>query len=492
MKHITKVAFGFLSLLLGIFFIGCGGSSGTSTTASSTSVNSIDDLPNTETFVATTATTSLNASLSKAVTGTPPLLTSISSSNADDYFWNGLLATITTAGSATQSQIDSYWDGEGACRMAQAVGYSFQNMLQGGTSLCYMQNMPACSNGVSITSGSATASTVFEQGASNKIVQVNVSGQGANETIFIKVFGTSTTEGASGYAADMFFCNSSNTVGGYEQIRLTGSTSFTSKSVHADFGNFVGDLTASLTTNASGQLIFDPSATRSATVYFGPTDGSFTFLGAVSIDSAGLLTAREYQIGSFGGGASQENKHAIFANFTGGTMDELRLLESSFALQDTYGSSDQSNTGATEYQTDHYEPVTSGTLLTTAQAEDFSHDVYTGSVTSQTADLAAITNYSCSTTHDVVVAMDFTASCPQAVAVECENNFQDMNFCDGTTVSAARDIVFTSQLSVFGSCASSYCGGDFDCQIFAEENPSNAQGITTANASCSNGCCAAQ
>ncbi|MBI4366206.1 MAG: hypothetical protein HY543_05240 [Deltaproteobacteria bacterium] len=465
----------------------------------------MSDLPSTSSLVnRSSASSSLSAkSLGKAATGTPPLLKDLSSNSVDTYFWDGLLASInsTAVGSITAAQRQGFWQGEGACRMAQAVGYAFQHILQGGTSMCYMQNAPKSSNGVTVTSGEGEVSKVFNQGTSNKVVKVNVTNfpgeESESETIFIKVYGSGSSEGTSGYAADLWFCSSSGSAKGYEQIRVNNTDkTVTVTSTHSDFGSFVGTISASLT-SSGGQLVFDSSKERSATVYFGPKDGTFTFLGSVTINSSNLLTARDYSTGAFGG-QSNTNKHAIFAEYTGDTLDTLRFSAASFALQDTFGGNPMTITDATEYSTSKYANVDSGTLLTTAQAERFDGDIYKGTSSTQYSNarskLDAVSGFSCSTSADAVVSMDFSQSGPLAVASKCESHFASMNFCDGSSVQSARDKIFLSQANQ-GACSTSFCavGDDFSCQMWADDHPGNSQGITTANAKCSNmGCCTTQ
>ncbi len=508
--------FAAMGLAVGLTLNGCGGSSGGSTTAAS--ADSLSDLPATSTLVTGgSASASISAkSVGKAAAGTPPLLKDISSSNIDTYFWNGLLATLysTDVSAITEAQSTAYWQGEGACRMAQAVGYAFQNISTGAISLCYMQNAPLAANGVSITSGSATATNIFDQAASNRVVKVATTnfsmGGDSNppENIFIRVYGTGSSEGSSGFAADLWFCSaSSSTPVGYEQIRVNNSTgAITTTSVHSDFGNFVASVSGFLTTNTSGQFVFDSTKTRAATIYFGPRAGNFTFLGSVSIDSSALLTARDYWTGTFGG-MTNTNKHAVFSNYIGSTFDTLRFSDAAFALQDTFGSSPMTITDATEYSTTHYANVSSGTLLTTARAERFDADLYSGTSSTQystaQSKLSAVSGFSCSETPDVIVAMDFSQSGPQAVATQCEPHFANMNFCDGSvslsggitaSMSTLREKIFANQ-ALQGACSTSFCkvGDDFSCQMWADDHPGNAQGITTANARCSNtGCCTTQ
>lgn len=488
-------------LVLGMY--GCGSSS----SETSANVTSISDLPTISTMVDTTGASGSISVTTKAISGTPPLLTGISSSNADTYFWNGLLATISTNQSATQDQINSFWEGEGACRMAQTVGYSFQNILQGGTSMCYMQKLPNASNGVAFVNTDATPSTLFKQTASNKTVNVQVSnmqgggggGGSGPENIFIKVYGSGTTEGAAGYAADLWFCSNSNQVTGYEKIRKSSNT-LTVTSTHSEQnGNFVGIITGSLTTNSSGGIIFDGSKTRNAQVYFAPTDGSNTFMASVSIDGTGLLTARNYQNGSFGGGPSQISKRAIFGQYSGSTMPTLRFLTAGFAFQDAFSGGGlehtQSGTGAVEYSGSLYTFVSDATnaYLAAARGEDFSDSIYSGSTTAFTSAISDISGFSCSATPDIIATVDFSQSGPQAIASQCENSFQDMNFCDSQSINAVRQIVMTNQRNFFGQCSTTSCSDDFSCQQWADNNIGNQAGITTANANCNDQrCCAAQ
>lgn len=495
-----------LSFMAVTGFSGCsGGSGGAAATGetSSTSVGSIADLPDVSTLVATSSSSSLSALSSKdAVTGTPPLLKDISSSNADTYFWDGLIATINAASSVTQAQADAFWIGEGHCRMAQTVGYSFQNVLQGGTSLCYMKKMPASPNGVAANTTATGAaisdpSTLFDQGATTKVVKVSVTnepvdspGGGGDNTIFLKVFGNSTSEGSAGYAADLWFCDDAGAVGSYEKIRVNASTGvFSSTNVghHGGSGStFVGLLSASLTGNSVSGFTFDTTKSRSAEVYF--ADSSSTFLSSVAI-SDGSMVARNYFNGSFGG-ITATNKYSISASNTGNTMDTLRLNEAGFAFTNDFTGGSQSVVGANEYQTNKYVAVGSGSFYTFATSEDFSATIYDGSTAVYTNLANAEADFSCSTSPDISASIDFSFSGPQAVAAACENVFGDnMQFCDGSGVNSARNKV-TSAQSGFGSCSTTRCreGDDFSCQDYSLDHPES--GLTTANAGCSSGCCA--
>lgn len=354
-----------------------------------------------------------------------------------------------------------------------------------------MQNAPAATSGVAIVSGDATAATIFDQGASSHVVQVNVQnsqGQGPGDTIFIRVLGTS--EAPTGYQAQLWFCDS-GTVNGYETFAVNSSTgAFTSTTVETSNSNtFVGIINASLT-SSGGEFVFDPAQTRSAEVYF--SGGSINFKGLVNIPSGGSLTAQASE--SEAGMSSVNNKHSIFANYSGNTMGTLRFSESGFAFEQNFTGGSQNVVGACEYQTTKYSPVSSGSLFTSASGEDFSNSIFTTDISTYTALVSAKSSFSCSQTPDVVVSMDMSSTGMQAVQSQCDNPFQEMNFCDGSAVSSVREKVILAQLG-FGSCSTTYCivGNDFSCQQWADNNLGNPEGLSTANAHCSSsGCCEAQ
>ncbi|GEM_PF-2121897 len=474
---------------------GCGtssssGGSGGSGGSSAVAVTSVSQLPSISTLPNTSSSSSA-LNVKDAVTGTPPLLKDITSTLADTYFWDGLIATLNSqsASAITQTQTNAFWSGEGRCRMAQSVGFAFQEILSGGTSLCYMQNMPTVANGVTVTKGTLSdVSAIFNQDASSKTVLVGTSGQsGGSQNIFIKVYGTSTTEGSAGYAADLWFC-SGTSLGGYETIRVDASSVLTNTNVDKESTNtFVGIVSATLTKNSSGQFIFDSKKSKTAKIYFSPS-ASATFLNDITL-SSGALDIQSYETGSFNDGPSITAKHYITSKYEGDTMQTLRMDTAGFALVDNFpGSGGQVITGATEYQTSKYVDLSTGDLLTLANAKKFNDSIYSGSTTTYTTLINAMSSFSCSTTPDITVALDFTASGPQAVQTKCENSFQNMDFCDSSTINTARQKIITSQL--LGTCATSYCSNDFSCQQYADNNPNNSLGLTTANAKCTSSCCA--
>lgn len=512
MKSLLSVTAATAVVVAALGLVGCGSSSSPATTPAA-NASSLTELPSVDSLVSTsTASADAVVKSTKTITGEAsiPLLKDISADTADKYFWGGLLAKIITAGSATPDQINSYWSGEGSCRMAQATGFAFQQIQDGGTSLCYMQNAPLTS-GVSITGGSATPATIFTQDVNSKVIEISTSGEAkkdgsvGSQTIFARVYGTSTTEGKLGYASDLWFCKD-GAVKGYEKLRVDNGA-FTNTSVHTDGGgNFVGTISAKLTTSG-GLLVFDPTQSRSGTAVFQPDDGTFNFISSVEIDSAGLMTTRNFSTNSFGDDKTKTNtnKVAVFSNYSGNTMDTLKFTQAGFAVYNDFGGTASPIVGATEWQTSLYAALTSGALYDDANKEDFSNDIFLGTsstlYTDATADLAAATtDFDCTTPADDTVAMDFTKTDTAAVATQCESSFANFNFCDNSpTIMQARQIVFQSQVANFGKCSTGSCvykidggvnTGVFACQAWADNNKDNSEGITTANADCGqDNCC---
>ncbi len=502
MKRVQTVFFGIVTVVIVGLLAGCGGgvsgtvaAEGVSSSATATKLSQLPSF-NTLTQTSTSSNLAVGKSLAKTVSGTPPLLNTISADNVDTYFWNGLLATLKNASTVTTDQEAAFWQGSGACWMAQSVGYSFQDVLSAGTALCYMKNAPSLASGVTVTG--STAAEMFTTAAATKTIKVTASSVPSDdgkstkeENIFIKVYGSSTAEGSAGYAADLWFCNAGS-VQGYQKIRIDASNVLTSTDVDVGSdGSFVGLVTATL--KASGDaLIFDPTKSREAKVYFkqDKTGDAFTFLNTTTLGD-GTLTSRSYETSTFNG-ATSANKNAIYAQYSGNTMSALRFLAAGVAGINTFSGSSNATTEAVEYKNAYYAPIYSGDLYTSAKAEPFTDAVYSGTTTTYTDLLSAKSDFSCSATADITATMDFTDTAVAALAKTCESDFKDMNFCQSDAINTVQGKI----QSALSSCQTSSCTynsdihDDFSCQRWAEKNSGNAQGLTTANAVCSsNGCC---
>lgn len=420
----------------------CGGS-GTGSSSTAVDVSSLTSIPDMDSFVGSTSSSSL---VKAVVTGTAPLLTSIDETDIDTLFYNGALAAIND-GTFTNEERDNLWKGMGACYVAQNTGYSFQNIMSGGASLCYMKNAPSAEGAMEVVSGSATASNLFAQGTSTKVVKVTPSQEGDMGNIFIKILGTGTTDGSAGYAVDLYFCDNPGQAAptGMERIRVntTAGTIDQYTKDGNDEGTFTMHLQGNITTDGSGNIIYDADSERSANVYFG-ADAGFSFKGYVALNGD-RLTSKGVMNGSFG--ASEfTDKNYVVSEFSGSSLDTLRFLAAGFSGQSTQGDHDHSYSGAMEFQTNRYVGVSTGELYDLATAFSFSSDSFFSTIAADNTLDSSMSAFSCTATSpDVAVTLNMGATSMQSVRAECENRFADMNFCNSNDVQEAMGRVFSVQ-----------------------------------------------
>lgn len=395
----------------------------------------------------------------QSVSGTPPTILSLTSSNADTYFWNGLVAAINTAGSATVSQRNQFWGqdtstpgpgGHGACMMAQSVGESLQRMREAASTMCYMKGMVSASSGVTVTG--AAQSDAFNQGADDKLVRVDVTNAPMDRSsgrptgsfnVFFKVFGTNSVT-SEVYKYDMWMCNS-GTAGEIETLTVNKTTGeMTSTRTSSRSGRSGGRptytssdaLTAYLTVDGSGNISFDRSRSRTATSTH--SGGWGNFKGQIEVTGSDLIYARRYFSGTWG-----VDKNYSLSAFGGTSFSDFKFLQAAYK-----GKSDPSGPttaheydGVTEYRDTFYASVASSDL--SAEVDEFNMDTDTF-LSSFSAPTFSIGSYTCSDTPDVTVSMDFADTAVAAVGTECNNESTriDYEMCNSTAVQNAMNRVF--------------------------------------------------
>lgn len=478
-----KSLFTNLASLVGVISLltltACGGGS------TGANISGLSDLPDASSMVSTSATTSLSRAATPrfATSGTPPLISELSSGGniALDAFWGeDFIADLAAdPNNVTNAKAQRFFGetsqnegGEGACRMTEVVARSFETMLEAGTSFCYMKNMPAAVGDAAITPAfDGGASTIFDQGAANRIVAVDTVNdpfaeeEGFDQNIFIKIFGTDNIDSGI-YKVDLWFCNAEDdTLQGYEQIEVNKTTGlYTQTSRHNDpnGGNSV-TINAFLRASGSG-FEFDPTKTRTAQVTHSFDDdnfGSGSFKGEVAITADNQIIAKQYSSNSFdpdGDGAHPEvtwrDKVYAIGNFTGSGVKNVRFTEGGFSgISEEVGADWDPHTfiGGVEYQlfdndseSGMYFATPDSTLAQTAEDNaDFSGDTfYTANLTP--ADFDTDT-YDCTATVDYTVTMDFDSAAVDAVREECDGHrLSDGggNFCESESVRNARNNVF--------------------------------------------------
>ncbi|MBF0491645.1 MAG: hypothetical protein HQM15_02560 [Deltaproteobacteria bacterium] len=428
------------------------------TPAVTTQVSSLSKLPDLSSMLDSTSSASISRSLIRsAVSGTSntPAIQDMSGSNADAIFWNGMLAGINATPSTVvltdQQTINNFFRESAQCYMAQGVGFSMQNIESSGTSLCYMKRAPAVIPADAVTPATA-ADAVMSQEANTKVIKINATNMpgrnrpgGNSQTIFIKIFGSSSTEGSAGFAADLWFC-SSGAAGQAENIRYNSTSKImTDTSVNGEKGGIYQNIfSASLLAQSDGSFTFDPDQARSSDM-FSSNQGDFK----ASIHVLGdQLTNKSYNSNTFNG-VPQSNKNysksQISTSVSASGRKNVFFYQGGVA--NTFGSGDSSNTFSTgtEWQTDHYVPVTSGTYYDAVSAFSFDTDAFYSSLAEDTTLTASLSNYDCSTTPDIELNMDMGTTAMAPVVSACEQHWQNMNFCNSDAVQNAMNAVFTAQ-----------------------------------------------
>jgi len=442
-------------LIFGLTLNNCGSGSGTSSSSSSgggtssdtVTVSSLTSIPSTSEILSdSSSSSSISALISGAVIGTAPALQGITATSAETLFWApGLIDTVKAGGVLAEADITSFWEGDGACRMTQNVGFSLAELQRVGTSICYMKSAPTAASGLTVVSGDLEdKSTVFNQGTETSTVKINITGEPSfgDSFIFIRVYGSGSTEGANGYAVDLWECaTSSSSPAWLEQTTVNNATGIiTQTSADQDEdGQFSISFTGTVETDADGNISFDSTATQEATVFFG--GDAFNFASFLSVTAGSLVSKGR---GEFSGeGATFTDKSYIVADYTG-TGNSAAFTQGAAKVSWNDGSGfDDTFTNAYEFQTSQYVVNNANAHFATVNAFSFATDSFFSSTLAADATiLAAISGYTCSVTPDIEVNMDMSDSVMAAIATSCEADFQDMNFCDSTNIQAARNAVF--------------------------------------------------
>lgn len=375
----------------------------------------------------------------------PPLLTDIAQSDISSIFWAPGVVDAIASGSASQAQCGQFHDGGkngesggmGACHMAESVGFTFENMIQSETSLCYMKNFPSAANlaagGVTLESGSFPEEDISKlfsppAGSSARIVKVNVTGEpqgegeedsGGPQTIFIKVYAQDENKNQKNmYAVDLWFCGESGESNEYNLISISNSGKFEMEGSHQGGGDSSYNVVTGFLAPGSQEAAWDTTQKRTAFLYSQRDDG--TFKANVEISGNQILVK---QIDTFGGSGTQKAKIATV--FSGSSPDTLRFIEGAFNISRGGGDGDDFK-GGTKYGNSYYLSSDDTSVKGKVQSGGFSSDSF---YTSISTDLPA-RSFSCATTPDIEITLDMSNATMQESVSECENQaFRGMHFC---------------------------------------------------------------
>jgi len=435
-----------LSFTVGLVHTGCGSNS-----AATLAINGLNQIPSAKGIVNSSSSAigrsvrGRSAAL-QSTSGTPPLLVDLSSSNVDQYFFNGVVAQINGSGwsglstDGKQSLANQFWGstdggpgGNGACFMAQSVGESIGRMLESATSLCYMKGIPTASGGVTMTPD--LGADLFTQQAADRLVNVTITGgENQPEDVFIRVYGTSSV-GSDVYKVRLHFC-SEGAVTGSETIEVNRATGVMSASgKHSDdHGQGSNSMTGGLRLASDGTLEWDPNSTRTAA---GAWTGDWgTYKGSLEILN-GQLTAKRYNSWSQGENSGVDKNYSI-SSFSGSSLADVRFLEAAFQGINTWGAESHSYTGSTSYRDTYYMSVANDFTDTVA-----AYDVAGDAFFVNDIESPDYSDISCDEVGDVEVALDFNNSALIAVGEACEaDRYDNYNLCWGETMQNAQNRIF--------------------------------------------------
>lgn len=351
----------FISLLISIFS-GCGSSQETDvpdTHEGAVIIRTLVQIPTVSELLTVSETTDSSVNIPKEVSGTPPYAIDIDETNMDEYFWNGLLSEITADGEITSiDQADGFWQGLGACNALNSFVHSFSQVEDINTMFCFFKNMPNYPGAVELVEvpDGLTLSNVFDQDAEDRLIKSEIESGG---TIYIKIYGSNSSEGEAGYAVDLWECSQNGEdILEYKKIRINSDERIMTENMYNNIEesegsehafNFIGFLRQDEEEN----VIFDPDETHTIeNVYTDSNESSkenFEFLGS-------KLSAKYKSIKALGDDPAFQYYTVSKNRYSGTSIATVRFLYNAFA-EYSPSSPEYVASNAVEYQDDHYEYV---------------------------------------------------------------------------------------------------------------------------------------
>ena len=384
------------------------------------------------------------------VVGVPPTLADIAAGDPSQLFWRPGVVAAIAAGSATQEECDEFWSGGtdgvsaglGACRMAENLGQSFGRILQSENSLCYMRSFPTPANvragGVTLVSGAFPGHDITRlfsvPPTEDRIVEVQVTGQDRDQRVMLRVANAAANATAGNlYQVDIWFCplTPGGDVRGVDHLTLAGTGELTVLENEGGDDGGVSDNTVTGWVIGSGPgATWDTTKARPADVASGRQDGLFK--SAIEITGDEIHTRAWATFGN-------DWKSYTATRFSGTGPGDIRFLSGAF--EERGGA--QTNTGTAEYRDPQYLAAPALDLAAEVAGVDLLTDPFFASApTMPTVDASG---FSCDTTADVVVALDFANPAIAAVKTACEGQRLDgIQFC-------GNDANIAAAMNNFGS-----------------------------------------
>lgn len=426
----------------------------TSTTPALTAAEvSLDALPSTSSLVAGGS----SASLALAVTGTPTKLRE-TKDNLDQIYFGGVLADIASAGSSTEEQRGQLERGDALCRLATNNADVFSDLI-GGT-MCYMQNAPKQTTGLTVVKASDTVtsadySKVFAQESADKHVQIRVTQSGQTGMIANMIIPGSTSS-PDAYKVNFYMCKNNEGSLALESIEnytvdfATGLYSSTGSHggsfvYEGEDQTYVGaEIINAYLIKSGSNFVFDPA--KDKVIQSSGTDSSDSRTGVrkryITIDSNSQITAKAYGTATSSGNSESEKIYSISA--ISGAGHDIAMPEAGMRMERTwtYSGTDYTSDpfGAVEWNTDTYANTESSTIYQSISDFSFdSDDFYSAAPTAPTFESD---KYDCSTEGDVILAWDMEDTSFTAVESICDSGSstglgQLDEMCNDSSINAA-------------------------------------------------------
>jgi hypothetical protein len=340
---------------------------------------------------------------------------------ADQNAWNNLSSAAKAKIRGDFRSTDGYAGGEGACRMMQQTGQAVDQIIQSGTTSCFLKEIPSAAAGGTWTKSDGSAlenpKSAFSQTENDKITRVHIknfseNGQTMSFYVFAKISGRNTV-GSGKYKAQLYFCNDLTGTpmagdegpGGLPSFEVDTTTGvFTASEANSNYSAVV---TSSIKVGSDGKLAFDLTKERKA-------ESKSSYQGQTSKNGFTITPDNQVINREFNEGSGFSNKNYSLARITGNGTQNLRFIEGAYKGEGTQNSFSFNYSGAAKFEA--FYKADSNHPYISALPSSLSSDTFYATPTITAPDLSG---FKCDATPDIIGEADFSVTEMKAVAESC-------------------------------------------------------------------------
>lgn len=383
--------------------------------------------------------------------GTPPLLIDIPETSIKNLFWAPGVIDDLNSGSPSQNSCNQFFGGQGdgqsagngACRLAQNLGFSFQAALEGANSFCYLQKMGNAPAGVTVNGASSVKKALvpFDDTAT-KLVRIQVTGfnngGGGNNSrnIFLGIAGKETNKNNNNlYEHSLFICNDNDVAEGLERAVIKRNLEYTISNLGSRPGQGTNSslISSKVTLDGDSKLAFNSNTDK---------DVSLASLG-------GGCTSRKVYMFLKNGKITQKSREDCSSNlrksysimrYTGANIKSLRFREGA--------TKDENFETITEFRSGRYVSApTNNEFNDDLQIVDIPSDPFY--VAPPTINTSELDSFDCTRTDfDASITVNMNNEQLKEHVDSCENRaLEGMDFCRNDSAVDNADQNFHSQCS---------------------------------------------